>query len=88
MSRTWRLWLRSVPGQLTLLGGAFFGAVVLAVVSVDDPTIDSAYRLSPDLFLSGAEVHAKVRCGNHRMGYSLFYGVWEFFYEKVIFFFF
>jgi len=44
-------------------------------------------RLPPEQNLSGAEVHAKVRCGNHRLGYSLFYGVWEFFYEKVVFFF-
>jgi hypothetical protein len=32
-------------------------------------------------------VVAKVRCGDHAMGYSLFYGVWEFIYEKVVFFF-
>jgi hypothetical protein len=37
--------------------------------------------------VTGTEVVAKVRCGNHAMGYSLFYGVWEFFYEKVVFFF-
>ena len=27
------------------------------------------------------------RCGNRAMGYSLFYGVWEFIYEKIVFFF-
>jgi len=37
--------------------------------------------------VAGTEVHSKVRCGNRSMGYSLFYGVWEFFYEKVVFFF-
>jgi hypothetical protein len=40
-----------------------------------------------DLLVTGVEVHAKVKCGLHRAGYSLFYGVWEFFYEKVVFFF-
>jgi len=32
--------------------------------------------------VTDTEVHAKVRCGNRAMGYSLFYGVWEFLYEK------
>ena len=43
-----------------------------------------AYRLpkTEELLVAGTEVVAKVRCGNHRMGYSLFYGVWEFIYEK------
>jgi hypothetical protein len=61
--------------------------VVLAYVSIDDADIPAGDRLPPEQNLSGAEVHAKVRCGNHRLGYSLFYGVWEFFYEKVVFFF-
>ena len=61
--------------------------VVLAYVRIDDENIDPDYRLPHELLLSGTEVHAKVRCGNHRMGYSLFYGVWEFLYEKVVFFF-
>ena len=54
--------------------------VVLGYVRVGD-------AVPTELLTSGTEVHAKVRCGNHRMGYSLFYGVWEFFYEKVVFFF-
>jgi hypothetical protein len=37
--------------------------------------------------VSGTDVRAKVRCGPHALGYALFYGVWEFFYEKVVFFF-
>lgn len=61
--------------------------VVVAYVRIDEADIDPAYRVPPELLLSGTEVHAKVRCGNHRMGYSLFYGVWEFLYEKVVFFF-
>jgi hypothetical protein len=52
--------------------------------------IPDAYSLpvnAPRLLVAGTEVHAKVKCGNHAMGYSLLYGVWEFFYEKVVFFF-
>ena len=49
--------------------------------------IDPAYRLPRDSLVSNTEVHAKVRCGSHRLGYSLFYGVWEFIYEKIVFFF-
>lgn len=60
---------------------------VIAYVSIDDPAIDSNYRLSREALVSGTEVRAKVRCGKHCMGYSLFYGVWEFLYEKVVFFF-
>jgi hypothetical protein len=60
---------------------------VVAYVTIDDDDIDPAYRLSRDSLTSGTEVHAKIRCGKHRLGYSLFYGVWEFFYEKVVFFF-
>ncbi len=39
------------------------------------------------LFVAGQEVHVRIRCGDHALGYSLFHGVWEWFYEKVIFFF-
>jgi hypothetical protein len=60
---------------------------VLAYVSVDDDSIEPDKRLPEGSLVSGTEVHAKVRCGNHRLGYSLFYGVWEFIYEKVVFFF-
>lgn len=60
---------------------------VIAYVSIDDPDIDPAYRLSREALTSGTEVRAHIRCGKHCMGYSLFYGVWEFIYEKIIFFF-
>ncbi len=60
---------------------------VIAYVSIDDPSIDEGYRLSRESLVSGTEIRAKVRCGKHCMGYSLFYGVWEFLYEKVVFFF-
>ena len=60
---------------------------VIAYVSIDDPSIDPAYALSREALTSGTEIHGKVRCGKHRLGYALFYGVWEFLYEKVVFFF-
>jgi hypothetical protein len=61
--------------------------IVLAYVRIDGDDIPADEQLPRDLLVTGTEVRAKVRCGNHRMGYSLFYGVWEFFYEKVVFFF-
>jgi hypothetical protein len=61
--------------------------VVIAYVDVEDAAIPEADRLPVGNRVAGTEVHAKVRCGNHAMGYSLFYGVWEFMYEKVVFFF-
>lgn len=61
--------------------------VVLAYVRIDGSDIPPDKLLPQNLAPAGTEVHAKVRCGNHRMGYSLFYGIWEFLYEKVVFFF-
>jgi hypothetical protein len=61
--------------------------VVIAYVSLDDPSIPEDQRVPRDLLVTGVEVHAKIRCGKHAMGYSLFYGLWEFLYEKVVFFF-
>jgi hypothetical protein len=60
---------------------------VLAYVRVDGEGIDPSDAIPRDLLTAGTEVHAKVRCGNRAMGYSLFYGLWEFFYEKVVFWF-
>src|SRR5262249_50323772 len=61
--------------------------VALAYVTIAGDGIDPDKQVPPELLLSGVEVHAKVRCGNRAMGYSLFYGVWEFLFEKVVFFF-
>jgi hypothetical protein len=61
--------------------------VVLAYVEIAGHGIDPDKEVPPELLLSGTEVHAKVRCGDRAMGYSLFYGVWEFLFEKVVFFF-
>jgi hypothetical protein len=61
--------------------------VVLARVRIEGADIPADKQLPRDLLLSGVEVHAKVRCGDRAMGYSLFYGLWEFLYEKVVFYF-
>jgi hypothetical protein len=61
--------------------------VVLAYVRITGNDIDPEYRVPRSLLLSDTGIKAKVRCGSARMGYALFYGVWEFFYEKVVFFF-
>jgi hypothetical protein len=61
--------------------------VVLAYVNIEHPGIAAKDRLPRELLQAGVEVRSKVRCGNHRLGYALFYGVWEFFYEKVLFWF-
>jgi hypothetical protein len=60
--------------------------VVRASVRIDGPDIPGADHIPHDLLVSGTEVHAKIRCGDCRLGYGLFYGVWEWFYEKVLFF--
>jgi len=62
-------------------------SVVVARVRIEGDNIPADMQLPPNMLLSGVEVHAKVRCGNRAMGYSLFYGLWEFFYEKVVFYF-
>ena len=64
--------------------------VVIAYVRINTPDIakeNPDYLLDPKLLLTDQEVRARIRGGDHSMGYSLFYGVWEFLYEKVIFFF-
>jgi hypothetical protein len=65
--------------------------VVQAWVRLDGPGIaddDNLTRFDKGRLLkTGTDVHSKIRCGNRAMGYSLFYGVWEFLYEKVVFFF-
>lgn len=60
--------------------------VVEAVVRIDGPDIDLSRQIPRNQFVTDTVVHANVRCGDHALGYSLFYGVWEFLYEKVIFF--
>ncbi len=61
--------------------------VVLAYAYVTGPGIPTESQLPTNLLVTGTEVHARVRCGYHPMGYSLFYGVWEFIYENIVWFF-
>ena len=61
--------------------------VVLAWVRIHGDDIPAGSRIPPELLLTGTEVRTRVRCGNRAMGYSLFFGVWEFLYEHVVFFF-
>jgi len=59
--------------------------VVYAYVRVNDPDMPAEDHIPEQDLTTGVEVHARIRCGNHSMGYSLFHGAWEFFYEHVIF---
>lgn len=61
--------------------------VVMAWVRIHGEDIPEESRIPPPFLLSDVEIRSRIRCGDHAMGYSLFYGVWEFFYEKVVFFF-
>jgi hypothetical protein len=59
--------------------------VVLAWASIHDETIPAESRMPLHFLLADVEIHSRIRCGDRAMGYSLFYGVWEFMYEKVVF---
>lgn len=61
--------------------------MLIATVRIEGPDIAVADQLPRSLLVAGTEVHAKIRCGKQRMGYALFYGAWEFLYDKVVFFF-
>ena len=61
--------------------------VVTAYVKLNVPGTDEATWVPRNHFVTGLEVRTRVRCGKHALGYTLFHGVWEWFYEKVVFFF-
>jgi hypothetical protein len=61
--------------------------VMMAYVRVNTDDVSADRKIPKELFVAGQEVHTRIRCGKHAMGYSLFHGVWEWFYEKVVFFF-
>ena len=61
--------------------------VTMAWVRISGAGIPPVDQVPPEMLLAGLDVRTKIRCGNRAMGYSLFYGVWEFLYEKVVFFF-
>lgn len=60
--------------------------VLLATVRINTADIPTEYHIDNRLLLTDAEIHARIIGGKHSLGYSLFYGVWEFLYEKVIFY--
>ena len=59
--------------------------VVLASVRLDGLDIPEAQRVPPELLLAGTEVRVKVYCGLKPLGYGLFHGLCDFFYEQVVF---
>lgn len=61
--------------------------VVTAYVKLDVDEIPAELRAPRSQYVTGLEVRTRVRCGDHALGYTLFHGVWEWFYEKVVFFF-
>jgi len=61
--------------------------VVTAYVKLNIPEIPREEWVPGEQFVTGLEVSVKIRCGNHSLGYSMFHGVWEWFYEKVVFYF-
>jgi hypothetical protein len=61
--------------------------VVIAYVKLSAADLPEAARIPGDQFVTGLEVRTRVRCGDRSLGYSLFHGVWEWFYETVVFFF-
>lgn len=61
--------------------------VVTAYVKLNIEGIPPDKWVPREALTTGLEVRTRIRCGDHALGYTLFHGVWEWFYEKVIFFF-
>jgi hypothetical protein len=61
--------------------------VVTAYVKLNLDDFPESMKIPHDQFVTGLEVRTRIRCGDHALGYSMFHGVWEWFYEKVVFFF-
>jgi hypothetical protein len=61
--------------------------VVYAYVRIRGEGIAKEDEIPEPKYLTGVEVRTKVRCGEHAMGYSLFYGVYEFVCEKLFYLF-
>jgi hypothetical protein len=61
--------------------------VVTAWVKLNVSGIPEENWVPRNHLVTGLEVRTRVRCGKHALGYTLFHGVYEWFYEKVIFFF-
>ena len=62
--------------------------VTIAWVRLSGRDIPANYQLSPVDLIPGLDMfRTRIRCGTRPMGYSLFYGVWEYAYETFVFFF-
>jgi hypothetical protein len=61
--------------------------VVTAYVKLNLDDFPPEKRIPESQFVAGLETRTRIRCGDRALGYSLFHGVWEWFYEKVVFFF-
>ena len=61
--------------------------IVSAPVRVNLEEFGADGQIPAELRVAGVEAHIRIRCGDHALGYSLFHGVWEWFFEKVVFFF-
>ena len=61
--------------------------VVTAYIKLNLDDIPQEKRVPEPQFVAGLEVRTRIRCGDHALGYAMFHGVWEWFYEKVVFFF-
>jgi len=61
--------------------------IVLGYVRVNLEEFGESGQIPKALFIAGQEAHTRIRCGDRAMGYALFHGVWEWFFEKVVFFF-
>jgi hypothetical protein len=59
--------------------------VVMAWVRLEGSDINPEECVPGDLLVTGTEVHARIRCGRHALGYCLFHGVWEFVADKLSF---
>ena len=59
--------------------------IMLAYVRVNLEEFGPEGQIPVQLRTPGVEARTRIRCGKHALGYSLFHGVWEWFYEKVIF---
>jgi hypothetical protein len=61
--------------------------VTFAWVRLSGKDIPENYQVPADKLVSDLAVRTRIRCGTRPMGYSLFYGVAEWIYEKIVFFF-
>jgi len=61
--------------------------VITAYVKLNLSGFPDNLKIPTDQFVTGLEVRTRIRCGERPLGYSMFHGVWEWFYEKVVFFF-